>query len=69
MQGRTDKGIVITTGSFTADARREAAREGVPPIDLVDADGLLELFENLELGLRSIKTYQVDDKFFGEYER
>ncbi len=33
MMGRADKGIVLTTGSFTAEARREALRDGVPPID------------------------------------
>ena len=35
MMGRADKGIIITTGSFTAEARKEAVRDGVPPIELV----------------------------------
>ena len=30
MAGRADKSIIITTGSFTAEARREATRDGVP---------------------------------------
>ena len=34
MAGRADKGIILTTGTFTAEARREAVRDGVPPIDL-----------------------------------
>jgi len=41
MAGRTDKGVFITTSGFTADARKEALREGVPPIELVDAEKLL----------------------------
>ena len=36
MMGRADKGIIITTGTYTADAKREAVRHGVPPIPLVD---------------------------------
>jgi restriction endonuclease Mrr len=36
MAGRADKGIIITTGTFTAEARREATRDGVPPIELLD---------------------------------
>jgi restriction system protein len=31
MAGRGDKGLVITTGSFTGDAKREATRDGAPP--------------------------------------
>jgi restriction system protein len=38
MAGRADKGIIITTGSFTAEARREASRDGVPPIELIDGE-------------------------------
>jgi restriction system protein len=36
MVGRASQGLIITTGSFTADARREAVRDGAPAIDLVD---------------------------------
>jgi restriction system protein len=40
MAGRADKGMIITTGAFTADARREASRNGVPPIEIIDRDKL-----------------------------
>jgi restriction system protein len=40
MSGHGDKGLLITTGSFTADAKPEAAREGAPPVDLIDGDRL-----------------------------
>jgi restriction system protein len=36
MMGRADKGIILTTGTFTSDAKKEAVRDGVPPIELVD---------------------------------
>jgi len=67
MMGRADKGIIITTGSFTADAKREAIRDGVPPIELVDGDKLLNLFEQLELGLKPRTTYDVDRSFFDDF--
>ncbi|OYW97914.1 MAG: restriction endonuclease, partial [Caulobacter vibrioides] len=35
MVGRADKGLIITTSTFTADARKEATRDGAPAIDLV----------------------------------
>jgi restriction system protein len=69
MSGRTDKGIIITTGSFTAEARREAARDGVPPIELIDGEKLVEMFKELELGLKPLKTYEIDESFFEEFKR
>ena len=69
MQGRADKGIIITTGSFTLDAKREAHRDGVPPIELVDGDKLVEMFEQLELGLRPKKDYEVNYDFFEDFKR
>lgn len=68
MMGRTDKGLIITTGTFTAEAKKEARREGVPPIELVDGDMLVQLFENLQLGLIPRTTYDVDEKFFDEFK-
>jgi restriction system protein len=67
MAGRADKGIIITTGSFTAEARREAARDGVPPIELIDGEKLVDMLENLELGLRPVTTYEVSHSFFIEF--
>lgn len=67
MIGRTDKGIFITTGTFTSDARQEARREGAPQIELVDGEKLLDMFEQLELGLVPKKTFDVDMKFFDEF--
>lgn len=67
MAGRANKGIVITTGTFTAEAKREATRDGVHPIELIDGDKLVDMLENLEVGLRPIKTFEVDDFFFAEF--
>jgi restriction system protein len=67
MMGRADKGIIITTGTFTSDAKKEAVRDGVPPIELVDGEKLLDMFESLELGLIPKKAYDIDEKFFDDF--
>ncbi len=67
MSGRADKGIIITTGTFTAEARREASRDGAPPIELIDGEKLIDMLENLELGLQPVTTYEVNHSFFNEF--
>ncbi|KPA10914.1 restriction endonuclease [Candidatus Magnetomorum sp. HK-1] len=69
MMGRTDKGIILTTGSFTLEAKKEARRDGVPPIELVDGDKLVEMFELLELGLIPRKIYDIDSRFFADFQQ
>ena len=64
MMGRADKGIIITTGSFTAEARKEAVRNGVPPIELIDGEKLILMLEQLELGLKPRTIYEIDSEFF-----
>jgi restriction system protein len=67
MAGRTDKGIFITTSNFTVDAKKEALREGVPPIELVDGQKLISMLEDLELGLIPKKVYDIDVEFFNDF--
>lgn len=67
MAGRADKGIIITTGTFTTEARREATRDGVPPIELIDWEKLVDMLEQLELGLRPITSFEIDAPFFNEF--
>lgn len=55
MVGRADKGLLITTGTFTKEAIREANREGAPAIDLVDGDQLVEKLKQLSLGVQTRK--------------
>lgn len=69
MAGRADKGIILTTGTFSPEARREAVRDGVPPIELVDGEKLIDLFEKLELGLRARTAYEMDEDFFNEFRK
>jgi restriction system protein len=58
---------ILTTGVFTVDAKKEARLDGAKPIEHVDGDSLVELFESLEPGLTPRITYDIDDRFLDEY--
>jgi restriction system protein len=66
MVGRADKGLFITTGTFTPAAVKEATRDGAPPIDLVDGDELAEKLKQLGLGINRemVEKVTVDDVWF-----
>jgi restriction system protein len=68
MLGRAEKGIIITTSSFSNSARLESCREGAPPIELVDGKKLVEMFEKVELGVKKKTVYSVDISYFENYK-
>lgn len=68
MQGRADKGIFITTGTFTRDAIREATRDGAPPIDLIDGELLCDKLQEYKLGVETklIEKYEIIPDWFSK---
>lgn len=68
MAGRGDKGLIITTGTFTSSAKQEATRDGAPPIDLVDGQHLCDLLKDHKLGVtieaRTVEDVTVKPEFF-----
>lgn len=66
MVGRADKGLFITTGSFTRDAIREATRDGAPPLDLMDGDQLADKLKELGLGIETkvVEDVSVDEDWY-----
>jgi restriction system protein len=66
MQGRADKGLVITTGTFTSSARQEATRDGAPSIDLIDGEDLVILLKDRRLGVtvETVEKVSLDESFF-----
>jgi restriction system protein len=66
MIGRADKGLFITTGTFTRDAIKEATRDGASPIDMIDGENLVDMLKNLKLGVkvRMIEEVEVDKEWF-----
>lgn len=69
IQGRAERGIFLTTGTFTKGARDEAARENATAIELVDIDRLLELLIEEGLGVRETKALTIDHDFFRPYHK
>jgi len=70
MAGRGEKGLLITTGRFTAEAKREASRDGAMPIELIDGDKLCDLLKKYELGVRTtvrhVEDVAIDGRFFAD---
>lgn len=68
MVGRADKGLLITTGTFTKDARIEAQRDGAPPIDLIDGEALVEKLKELRIGVvvsqKIVEDVVIDETYF-----
>ena len=66
MVGRAEKGLIISTGRFTAEARREATRDGAPAIDLVDGETLADLLKLFGLGIavKMIEQVEISPEFF-----
>ena len=61
-----DKGLFITTGTFTRAAQAEATRDGAPPIDLIDGTQFVELLKDLQLGIHTevVEVTKVDTAWF-----
>lgn len=64
--GRADRGMFITTGSFTKAAIEEANRDGAAPIDLVDGDQLADKLKELALGVKTelVEKVTVEPEWF-----
>ncbi|MCA1773889.1 MAG: restriction endonuclease, partial [Halomonas sp.] len=67
MLGRAEKGIIITTSSFTNAAILEANREGAPHVELVDGVKLVEMFQRVELGVKKRLVFDVDPGYFQKF--
>lgn len=59
-----EKGVFITTGSFTKAARDEASEQGKQQIDLIDGDEFMNKLAEYNIGLKEVKSYDIDENFF-----
>ncbi len=66
MSGRADKGLILTTGSFTREAKKEATRDGAIPIDLIDGNEFAERLKELNLGVsvELVEEVKIKSDFF-----
>lgn len=68
MSGRGEKGLLITTSTFTPEAKREATRDGAPPVELIDGDDLCDLLKEYGVGVttRMVEAVDMDEAFFND---
>ena len=66
MVGRTDKGLFITTGTFTSTAKQEATRDGAPALDLIDGEQLCRILKDLKLGVetKTVEVVEIHESWF-----
>jgi restriction system protein len=69
MIGRADKGLILTTGSFTREAKKEANRDGAPPIDLIDGNEFAEKLKELGLGveIELVEKVKIKKEWFANF--
>lgn len=71
MAGRGEKGLLITTATFTPGAREEASRDGAPPVELIDGEGLCLLLKEYDLGvvtrIRQVEEIEIRREFFDQF--
>ena len=67
MAGRGDKGLLITTGTFTRSAIEEANRDGAPPVDLIDGEELCNLLVEYRIGVRVEERIELDVEIIPEF--
>lgn len=68
MSAKTDKGLFITTGTFTKDAQDEAVRDAATAIDLIDGDELCLLIKELSLGthVETVEKVIIEPEWFSK---
>lgn len=59
-----EKGVLITIGTFTKAAKEEASNSGKQQIDLIDGEEFINKIAEYGIGVKEVRTYEVDEKFF-----
>ena len=61
-----EKGVMITTGTFSKAARDEACSPGKQQIDLIDGEALIDIIAKYQIGVKPVITYEIDEEFFAQ---
>lgn len=59
-----EKGLFITTGTFSTAAKAEAATPGKQRIDLIDGEELINKIAEYGIGVKEVTSYEIDEEFF-----
>ncbi len=61
-----EKAVMITTGVFTRAAIEEASNPGKQQIDLMDGEELITKIVEYGIGVKEVKSYEIDEEFFSK---
>lgn len=61
-----EKGVFITTGSFSKPAIEEACNPGKQQIDLIDGEEFITKLAEFGIGVKEVKDYEIDEQFFAK---
>ena len=61
-----EKGLFITTGSFSKQAVEEASNPGKQQIDLIDGEEFISKLAEYGIGVREVKDYDIDEEYFAK---
>lgn len=59
-----EKGVFITTGTFSKAAVKEAEDPGKLQIDLINGEDLITMIAEYGIGVKPVTTYEIDEEFF-----
>ena len=61
-----EKGLLITTGSFSKQAIEEASNPGKKHIDLINGEEFISKLAENGIGVKEVKDYEVDEEYFSK---
>ena len=61
-----EKGVFITTGTFSKAAQEEAENPGKQQIDLINGEDFIDMLADYSIGLTEVKDYEIDEEFFAK---
>lgn len=64
LDNNIEKGVLITTGSFSKAAREEASAPGKKQIDLMDGNDFMDKLAEYSIGLTPRAEYDIDEEYF-----
>lgn len=61
-----EKGLFVTTGTFSSAAKDEAANIGKQQIDIIDGEDFIDMLAEYSIGLKEVKDYEIDEEYFAK---
>ena len=59
-----EKGVFLTTGTFSQQAREEATAPGKQQIDLIDGEEFINKILEYRIGVREVSAFEIDEEYF-----